>query len=369
VFAVNGEGTATIDGSENVTVTQSTSHKFTVVLTVGNSGITADAENPTFTITIPTGFTTPNATYVANAELVVADGNWSVIGGGTCLVESPVVGLTKAVGQVITVDVSTACTVGTGGTITLTYKGTSSIAMEATPLNIGVNDVISSSSVTPISTPPTITVTANAPAPVPMTISTDLPSTVKTGDVIPFTVTTVANDDLNTPVLAHFTIPEGVKVEYQEGGQGDWIQLENVFGPATTGFPVKDLTSDFRATFSTTGAKTVTVDFQTLDEVSVAIKEITTTVEAEAPVVVAPTPGRSGSHASGYINRTYPVLPVQASDTARLATQRGAVLGASTSVWSRMSLSEREVLLTSFRAQLAEIVRMLNAMIADGTLR
>lgn len=72
-FAVGGQGTATIDGGANVTVAQSTSHKFTVVLTIGTSGITADAQNPTFTI--PTGFTAPNAAPVANAGLVVADGN------------------------------------------------------------------------------------------------------------------------------------------------------------------------------------------------------------------------------------------------------------------------------------------------------
>ena len=168
-LAVRGEGTATIakDGSTQgggVTVVQSTSHTYTVVLTVGASGITANAENPTFTI--PTGFTTPDATYVANAELVVADGNWSVIGGGTCLVESPVAGLTKAVGQVITVDVSTMCTVDpVEGIITLTYKGTSA-TVGVTSVDVGVNDVISSTPVKSISlapnnaTLPTITVTA-----------------------------------------------------------------------------------------------------------------------------------------------------------------------------------------------------------------
>jgi hypothetical protein len=171
-LAVRGEGTATIakDGgvqSGGVTVVQSTSHTYTVILTVGASGITADAENPTFTI--PTGFTAPDATYVANAGLVVADGNWSVIGGGTCLVESPVAGLTKAVGQVITVDVSTACTVGGGGIITLTYKGTSS-TVGVTSVDVGVNDVISYTPVKSISEPPnnatlpTITVTGSAAA-------------------------------------------------------------------------------------------------------------------------------------------------------------------------------------------------------------
>jgi hypothetical protein len=167
-LAVRGEGTATIakDGGvqgAGVSVVQSTSHVFTIVFTVGDSGITANAENPTFTI--PAGFTAPDATYVANAGLVVADGDWSVIGGGTCLVESPVVGLTKAVGQVITVDVSTDCTVGPGGIITLTYKGTSS-TVGVTSVDVATNDVISAQPVKSISeapnnaTLPTITVTA-----------------------------------------------------------------------------------------------------------------------------------------------------------------------------------------------------------------
>ncbi len=158
--AVVGEGTATIDGGSNATVVQSTSHKFTVLLTVGASGITADAENPTFTI--PAGFTAPDATPVANAGLVVADGNWFVAGGATCVINSPSVGLTAASGQVITVDVTTACTVGPGGTLTLTYQGRSASAMGATALNIGTNDVISYVAVTPISSPPTITVTASS---------------------------------------------------------------------------------------------------------------------------------------------------------------------------------------------------------------
>ena len=116
-------------------------------------------------------------------------------------------------------------------------------------------------------------------APVPMTISTDLPSTVKIGVVTPFTVSTVANDDVGKMVLAHFTIPAGVSVEYLEQ-DAKWYPLTNVYGPTTTGFPVGNRTSNFRATFSTTGLQTVTVDFQTLTGVSVASKEITTTASA-----------------------------------------------------------------------------------------
>src|SRR5665213_826160 len=128
-FAVAGEGAATIDGSSNVTVTKSTSHTFIVVLTVGASGITVDAANPTFTI--PTGFTAPNASPVATPGDVSTDGDWSAVGGATCPVT---MGSSSASGQVITVDVTTVCTVGPGGTIILTYKGTSSVALGATPI-------------------------------------------------------------------------------------------------------------------------------------------------------------------------------------------------------------------------------------------
>ena len=159
VQAVGGQGTATIDGAANVTVDQATSHKFTVVLTIGTSGITADAQNPTFTI--PAGFTAPDATPVANAGLVVADGDWSVsAAGGICTVENPTAGLTVAVGQLITVDVTTTCTVAVPDTITLTYQGQSASAMAATALVIATADDIGWGAVTPIAAPPTITVIA-----------------------------------------------------------------------------------------------------------------------------------------------------------------------------------------------------------------
>ncbi|HUC88594.1 MAG TPA: hypothetical protein VMR49_01000 [Candidatus Paceibacterota bacterium] len=168
--AVGGQGTATIDGSApggNVTVTTATSHKFTIVLTIGVSGITANAQNPTFTI--PAGFTAPNTNPVANAGLVDADGKWSVTAtgssnGGTCTVNTPDAGLTIASGQVITVDVTTTCATGftPPDSITLTYQGQSPAAMGPTALAIGTAVDIGAGAVTPISNPPTITV-ADAP--------------------------------------------------------------------------------------------------------------------------------------------------------------------------------------------------------------
>jgi hypothetical protein len=158
-----GQGTATINGAANATVTTGTSNTFTVVLTVGAAGITAAATNPTFTI--PTGFTAPNAAPVANAGLVLVDGNWSVSAlGGTCAVGQ--VGPTGAALQVITVDVTAACVAG--NTITLTYKGTSSTVGAATPLVIATDDAAAGTGVLPIATPPTITVAA---VPVPVVIN------------------------------------------------------------------------------------------------------------------------------------------------------------------------------------------------------
>lgn len=187
VQAVGGQGTATIDGAANVTVTQATSHKFTVVLTIGVDGITANAQNPTFTI--PAGFTAPNATPVANESLVNADGKWSVTAaGGTCTVETPTAGLTVASGQVITVDVTTTCATGhtPPDTITLTYQGQSAIAMAATPLNIGTAVDIGAGAVTYISAPPTITVTGALPT---LTVTT-----------------TVINDNAGTKAISDFPL-------------------------------------------------------------------------------------------------------------------------------------------------------------------
>jgi hypothetical protein len=120
----------------------------------------------------------------------------------------------------------------------------------------------------------------------PMTISTDLPASITVGSEIPFTVSTVANDDAGKIVLAHFTIPSGVSVTYL-APDGNYYPLTNVFGPAS-GFPVTTTTSSFKATFSTIGNETVTVDFQTLDGNSVAKQDLMTTVVAPADTT-APT--------------------------------------------------------------------------------
>src|SRR3989338_9460952 len=114
VQAATGGGTATIakdvvDGGTQgagVSVEQNTSHTFTAVLTINSSGMTLGAASPTFTV--PTGFTVPNASPVAVAGDVNADGKWSVVSGtGSCVVDSaPGSPNTTATGQVITVDIT-----------------------------------------------------------------------------------------------------------------------------------------------------------------------------------------------------------------------------------------------------------------------
>ena len=87
-------------------------------------------------------------------------------------------------------------------------------------------------------------------------------------DVEDFTVTTVANDDLNKMVMGQFVIKNAVKedidsltyygvmedaylpLNVDEDGTGN---LVGQFGPATTGFPMQDATSKFKVTFAEAG--------------------------------------------------------------------------------------------------------------------
>lgn len=186
VLAATGGGTATIgvDGgsqSAGVTVVQSTSHTFATVLTINTSGMTLGAASPTFTI--PTGFTAPNTNAVATAGAVDVDGEWSVVasGGGCTVDSSPVSSTTVASGQVITVDITADC--ANGHTITLTYKGASSIVMSATALTVKTADAGDPGPVTAlIAGSPTITVTAAAtPTPSPSPTPTTAPTSSDSG--------------------------------------------------------------------------------------------------------------------------------------------------------------------------------------------
>jgi plastocyanin len=106
------------------------------------------------------------------------------------------------------------------------------------------------------------------------------------GQQTEYTVTTTANDDLGKMVRAYFTLPAEATVEYFEVKDGNWYALGNEYGPST-GFPVSNATSRFRATYNAAGTFKTTVAFKKLDGTVVATKEIVATVAA-APVV-APT--------------------------------------------------------------------------------
>ncbi|MDO8521395.1 MAG: hypothetical protein Q7S52_04725 [bacterium] len=225
-WAVKGEGTATIDGGANVNVDRAVSHTFTVVLTVGASGITVDADNPTFTL--PSGFTAPNASPVATAGDVVSDGEWSALGGTTCPVT---MGSSSAAGQVMTVDVTTVCTVGTGGIITLTYKGTSGVAMGATALTIMTADDagVPTPAIALTGGSPTITVNDTPPATAPLTVTIQVENT-HGGTLGPsdFPLSIYINNSptayvalMGIPVGASYTVLETLPVGYSRRFNGN----------------------------------------------------------------------------------------------------------------------------------------------------
>lgn len=81
------------------------------------------------------------------------------------------------------------------------------------------------------------------------------------------TVTTVPNSYKDEMVRAHFELEDGVTLEYKEGGEGEWIELVDVFGP-DTGFPLDNITTTFQATFNNSGPQSVTVEFKGVGESS-----------------------------------------------------------------------------------------------------
>ncbi len=162
-LALSGEGAATIadttgtpgvePAAAGVTAERAVSDVFTIVLTVGASGIAIDAANPIFTI--PTGFTAPQAAPEAALLDVDVDGEWFVVGAGdSCSVN--LAGTTNATGQMLSLDVDGACV--TTNTITVTYKGTSSTVMTAAPVVIITDDTSGPPDPVAITAPPTITV-------------------------------------------------------------------------------------------------------------------------------------------------------------------------------------------------------------------
>ena len=107
----------------------------------------------------------------------------------------------------------------------------------------------------------------------PSTVETDLGSKrVVVGEYIEFTVTTTANDDLNTMVLGYLDFNGGdwsvlESLQYKESKDGNWYDLPQgvPFGPAGTGFPMSDATSTFRVKFKTAGTYSFSVSMKTVD--------------------------------------------------------------------------------------------------------
>ena len=172
--AAVGEGTATItdvneDALLGVTAERAVSDTFTIILTVGGvTGIEDAAANPTFTV--PAGFTAPDAAPVANAGLVVENGDWSAVGsGGACAVT---MASSSAAAPIITVDVTTTC--APNDLITLTYKGVSSTTMGATAFTVSTADIAANGAAAAIGASPTITVTdTTAPTVVLASVTAD----------------------------------------------------------------------------------------------------------------------------------------------------------------------------------------------------
>lgn len=128
--------------------------------------------------------------------------------------------------------------------VTFTEAGTKTIGVQFK--EVGTDVVLASSDITAV-------------VEQPMTIRTEL-SEFYVGEPTEFTLTTTANDDAGKMVNAHFTIPAGATLEYQEEGTGTWVPLTDVLG-GSSGFEMSDATHTFRATFTDEGTKVIGVRF------------------------------------------------------------------------------------------------------------
>lgn len=150
VYAVAGEGLATVGGGASETVEISTSNTHTIVLTVGAGGIATNADSPNFTI--PAGFTAPEAAPEALIGDVNADGEWFAAITGSCSISSI---SSSAAAQVITVDLITVACIS-GDTITITYKGVAPSTADAQEdIDIKTSDLLAND--------PAVTLTGGVP--------------------------------------------------------------------------------------------------------------------------------------------------------------------------------------------------------------
>lgn len=116
-----------------------------------------------------------------------------------------------------------------------------------------------------------------------MQVSASVPA-FRVGEPAQFTISTTANDDAGKMVQAHFAIPPGVSVEYQDEVTGDWTVLTDVYGPAS-GFALADATMVLRGTFTEAGTKTITVQYMEVGTGTVlGSKEITAMAELQMSV-------------------------------------------------------------------------------------
>ncbi len=102
-----------------------------------------------------------------------------------------------------------------------------------------------------------------------------------------FTVGSTANDDAGKLVKGHFVFSDPTaiaKLEYYETAEGmqGWYELNGEFGPST-GFPIIDGTSTFRATFNNAGTYTVKIYLKDVETSQVYCStEETVTVKDES---------------------------------------------------------------------------------------
>ena len=99
-------------------------------------------------------------------------------------------------------------------------------------------------------------------------LSTDIgEKTFTVGEVMEFTFTTQANEDVGTMVVgtAVFSDPSAIStLEYYEVSDGNWYTFNGDFGPST-GFPMGDATSRFRVTFNKSGNYTVDAQIKSVE--------------------------------------------------------------------------------------------------------
>lgn len=118
-----------------------------------------------------------------------------------------------------------------------------------------------------------------------MATTVNIPEQYTVNEPQEFTIGIIPNEDAGIMIKAHFTIPVGAKVEYYEATDSQWHELVDTFGPPETGFPVLDITTPFRATFTEDGTHTAKVKFNRVDN-NYTLHEVDLEFKAVNPVAV-----------------------------------------------------------------------------------